>query len=265
MKLAPSAFSERPSEKMSNRYMFIPTTRVIDLLMADGWIPFFAAQSRVNCDGNAGFQKHMIRFRKDSEETQLMRVGGVVPELVLTNSHNGTSTFNLSLGILRLICTNGILVSSGRIQDYSIKHVGYSDNDVIDASYEIIRQIPGVEDTIGEMTETSLNHEERLLLAEQSIHMRWDGGTSPVAPEVVIKDRYGRRGDKESDVFTTYNVIQENLIRGGLDGRGASGRPRRTKRITSVNENIRINRALWALAEGMSAIKNGRGVPAHAQ
>jgi len=42
--------------------------------------------------------------------------------------------------------------------------------------------------------------------------------------------------------------VQENLLGGGLTRRSASGRLVRTRRITSIREDVRINSGLWDLA-----------------
>ena len=36
-----------------------------------------------------------------------------VPEVVFLNSHDGTSAYQLRMGIFRVVCTNGLIVSRG--------------------------------------------------------------------------------------------------------------------------------------------------------
>lgn len=66
-------------------------------------------------------------------------------------------------------------------------------------------------------------------------------------------------GDVDRSLWTTFNVIQENVVRGGLQGRkrNAEGRIRRaqTRAITGIDQNMTLNRALWTLAEGMQHLK----------
>ena len=54
--------------------------------------------------------------------------------------------------------------------------------------------------------------------------------------------------DARADVWTTYNVVQENLMRGGLSGRSTTGRNTRTRTIEAIREDVRINNCLWQLA-----------------
>jgi hypothetical protein len=47
---------------------------------------------------------------------------------------------------------------------------------------------------------------------------------------------------------TTYNAVQENICRGGLVGQTAKGRATRTRGISAIREDVRINAQLWQLA-----------------
>ncbi|ECG6091092.1 TPA: DUF932 domain-containing protein, partial [Escherichia coli] len=66
-------------------------------------------------------------------------------------------------------------------------------------------------------------------------------------PEQIITPR--RWEDKQNDLWTTWQRVQENMIKGGLSGRSASGKNTRTRAITGIDGDIRINKALWMIAE----------------
>ena len=59
--------------------------------------------------------------------------------------------------------------------------------------------------------------------------------------------------DVGSDLWTCLNKVQENLLRGGLSHRTASGRRTRTRAISSIAEDVRINGRVWDLAEEVLA------------
>src|ERR1700687_3303207 len=88
---APSALATRPHESRSDRYTYIPTINVIEGMIKAGFQPFSASQSRSRIEGKSEFTKHMIRFR----HADLMQavVGDVLPEVILVNSHDGTSAY----------------------------------------------------------------------------------------------------------------------------------------------------------------------------
>src|SRR6266576_6609348 len=106
--IVPSAFATQPHSSRSSRYAYIPTSEVIEGLIAQGFAPFKAVQSRSRIEGKTEFTKHMIRFRHS--DASAIQVGGNIPEVVLINSHDGTSAYKLLSGIFRVICTNGLVI-----------------------------------------------------------------------------------------------------------------------------------------------------------
>ncbi len=49
-----------------------------------------------------------------------------------------------------------------------------------------------------------------------------DENKTPVTTEKIITPR--RREDKQNELWTTWQRVQENMIKGGLSGRSASGK-----------------------------------------
>ena len=57
---------------------------------------------------------------------------------------------------------------------------------------------------------------------------------------------------RTTDLWTTYQRVQENLIKGGLSGRNAKGRRRTHARaVRGIDGDVKLNRALWVMAETM--------------
>ncbi|MEI7352991.1 DUF932 domain-containing protein, partial [Pectobacterium parmentieri] len=59
--------------------------------------------------------------------------------------------------------------------------------------------------------------------------------------------------DESNDLWTTYQRVQENLIKGGLTGRSVQGKQARTRAVKGIDGDIKLNRALWVMAETMLA------------
>jgi hypothetical protein len=79
---------------------------------------------------------------------------------------------------------------------------------------------------------------------------------TPIRPDQLLIPR--RRDDRANDLWTTFNVVQENVIKGGLSamGRDANGRRRRTttRQVNGIDQDVRLNKALFVLAERMAGI-----------
>ena len=130
-------------------------------------------------------------------------------------------------------------------------------HDIIEGVYTVAEDFPRLIDASEGMKEVRLSSDERRLLAEVSLVARYGDDESPLRPEQIIEPR--RREDVGDSLWATFNVVQESLVRGGLQGRkrNAEGRIRRsqTRAINGIDQNVTLNRALWTLAEGMQRLK----------
>src|SRR3990167_8074202 len=154
---APSIFAEHAHEKVSDRYQFIPTARVLDQLATEGFFPVMASEQRVRLDSRRGFQKHMLRLRRAQDITSGLTLGQEIPEIVLLNSHDRSSAYQIHAGLFRLICSNGMVVADSTFNKISTKHVGFNPKDVIEASFRVIDDIPRIMDSVQGLKSVTLN------------------------------------------------------------------------------------------------------------
>lgn len=245
---APSAFAGQAYGGQSSRYAFIPTSAVIDGMRGAGFFPVKAMQSRTRIADKQLFTKHMIRFRS----AQLAQVGDTAIEAVLVNSHDGTSCYDLSCGVYRLACLNGMMVAESLIEAIHIRHTGDVVERVIEGTQHILANAPAVNDTIASWKQITLTPAEQHLLAEGAHSLRFDEA-SPVTPDRLLAVR--RNADTGSDLWSTFNRLQENTVRGGLRAYDAHGRRVRTREVKGIDGNVKLNRALWTLAEKMAELK----------
>lgn len=78
---------------------------------------------------------------------------------------------------------------------------------------------------------------------------RFGAEYQPITEEQVLQPR--RREDKKDDLWTVYQRLQENLIKGGLSGRNAKGKRARTRSVNGIDGDIKLNKALWVMTEKM--------------
>jgi hypothetical protein len=257
-RFAPSAFAGQPYHAMSDRYAFVPTSQVIDGMRSAGFVPVMASQSSSRIAGKENFTKHMLRFR--SVNSQLTNVGDSDLETVLINSHDGTSRYVLMLGVFRLVCSNGLIVSESLVAGVKVRHVGEIVRDVINASLELIDHAPKIQQTINTWKTITLTTDEQRVFAQSAHMLRFPEQESTLAqaikPETLLKAR--RSDDNGADLWSTFNRVQENAIQGGMCGLVRNGYrlSRRTARsVTGIDQNVNLNKALWRLAEEMATLK----------
>jgi len=240
---APAVFAPSAHERTSATYTFIPTERVLRGLMYAGFVPVAAHQTRARL-GRELHARHVIRLRRRFETVQLR---DSVPEIVFLNSHDGTSAYQLRLGLFRVVCTNGLVVSVGAFPAYRISHRGDIVDDVVTAALEISERFGDLAGQVERMEQRRLPKDEQIRFAEQALALRFpDPAQCGMQPSQLLTTR--RSEDLRNDLFSVLNVVQENLIRGGLSRRSASGRLIRTRRLTSIKEDLRLNSRLWDLA-----------------
>jgi hypothetical protein len=251
---APSIFAIEPWERMSARYTFIPTIEIVNRMRSEGFQPVSAVQSRTRIEGKSDFTKHMIRFRdmRNGDAPAILSLGTIYPELILTNSHDGASAYKIDAGLFRLICLNGMMVSQGNVEQVNVRHSGGSDG-IIEASYQVVEQFPKVIDSVERFSRLRLNAPQANAFAEAALSLRYDENESPITPAQLIAPK--RREDMEPTMWNTLNVTQEHLIRGGDRGRNVETHRRvKTRAVTSIGENARLNKALWMLADKMAEL-----------
>lgn len=251
-KLAPAAGSFEPIDGVSSRYSFVPTLTAVDLLRDAGWFPIHAEQSAVRVASREGYQRHLIRFAKNGLEFDGERV-----DLVLFNSHDRGCAFKLIASVWRQICGNGLMVAS-EFANFSHKHIGFSPDNFNHSAGEIASAAGTIADGVDKMKLIEMTPDERGVFAQAAHNLVYDEPEqAPVQPHQLLDER--RYDDKGNDLWTTFNVVQENVMRGGLKGttRGSNGRLRRTttRPVKALDRNIKLNQALWVLTEKMAELK----------
>jgi len=245
---APSVGATRPHHKVSEKYLFISSLQVINLLRDEGWHPVSARESKTVLKDKSGFQKHIVTFQREnlwiSSEEKV--------ELHLTNSHDRSSAYNIFMGIFRLICKNGLMVGTKGLT-YSVKHIGFSPDMIAAGSKAIAEHSSAVAEQIGTMRKIELSPKEQLAYATAAHSIRFPNPKKAVIqPAQLLEAR--RRTDNSSSLWSTFNKVQENVIKGGIIGY-KKGKSRKTREIKSVGKDIKLNKALWVLAEKMREIK----------
>lgn len=266
---APSVFAAEAHESRSTRYEFLDTRAVMEGLIQNGFGVFEVRQGGSRIEGKREFTKHMLRLRFMGEAGQgaLVRGGdSILPEVVITNAHDGTASWQMGAGAFRIVCANGLI--AGDLFDYvRIRHSKAGPEQVIEGAYRVIEQFPRMIEGAQVMGEIDLRPEEAHVFAHAARQLRWDGdaATPPVEPSALLRPK--RAADRSSDLWTTFNVTQEHLLRGGDSYRHVAPATRRvshrtTGEIRSIDDTSKLNRALWTLAQGMADLKAGRALQA---
>lgn len=243
--VAPSIFAGDKHVSRSERYTHIPTGDVLRGLRREGFAPFMVCQARCRDQGKREYTKHMLRLRHASQIED-----AEANEIVLLNSHDGTSSYQMLAGVFRFVCSNG-LVCGDAMHDVRIRHKGNVVDNVIEGAFRVLDDFKLIGEQKEDMKATELQHGHRNAFARAALALKYDTDLAP-APlteaQVLTPKRWEDAGD---DLWATFNRVQENLVQGGIPGRSVTGRVRATRPVTGIDQGIKLNRALWVLAEEM--------------
>lgn len=246
-RVAPSIFAASAHESRSARYAHIPSIDVLNGLRNQGFQPFMVSQTKVRNVAKQEYTKHMIRLRHADQINHRE-----ANEIILLNSHDGTSSYRMLGGMFRFVCANG-MVCGDTVGDVRVPHKGDVVDRVIEGAFKVLQGFEESEGQREDMQHVTLTMQEQRAFANAALSLKYEEEKAPITEDQILLSR--RSEDSKNDLWSTFSRVQENLIKGGLSGRNRNGRSTTTRAVTGIDQDVKLNRALWILAEQMKAIK----------
>lgn len=245
---AHSVFAEGAHPHMSDRYSFIPSEKIIDDFETFGWEVTEAIQPR-SYKRSGDNKKHMLTFMPKALDISVTDPRNpeekVHPQILMTNSSDGSSSLKFDAGLFAMICSNGLVIQTLNLGSFQQRHMNLNLDTVGEAVANITTMVPNLANSIEEMSAKKLTYGEQLHLANQAKEARW-GKDSTVDAKMLLSAH--RKDDFGHDLWTTFNVIQENTIQGGFKG---EEQKRVARSLTNMDARGRVNMALWSQAESL--------------
>lgn len=237
----PAVAAPAAAPSRSERYKHVHTGEVVNALREAGFAVDRAkfTKTRKNGTKDPMFAKHQVVMRA----THLPEFDGMVPEFYVTNAHDGTSSLDLMAGVFRFVCENGMIVG-----DYSrerIRHAGKAAAEAIDRAMKMSRATSKWVQTVDAWKQIDMSAGQRQEFARLASVLRW-GDANRFNVEDLLAVR--RPEDDRGDLWTTFNVIQENTMKGGMQGLATTGRRATARPLTEIAKSSAFNADLWNLA-----------------
>jgi len=257
--VCPLAFADAPTNpKVSGKYLFVNTETIVDDLDKLGWKPVQAAQ-RKGRGKSTIFSKHMVAFQNPDIMIKGKDGDDSFPRIIMTNSHDGMQAFKFSVGIFRLVCSNGLVVADEQFSDFKIKHKGYSFEELRGVVNEAVADLPNKVEVLNDMKQRILSKEEKNKLALDAMLIR--AGIVP-GSEKAKKFNYDeetiidildpkRDEDKGDDLWRVFNVIQEKITQGDFHAALTGAKVRKVRKIKSFEKDLKVNKELFKLATAL--------------
>jgi len=240
----PSAFTNVSAPNVSSNYTHIPTSQVIQDMITLGWTPVSAQE--VKARKNKGFQKHIISFQNQNLIVKAADGDDAYPELLLTNSHDGKNAFHLRVGLYRLVCSNGLVVADAEFNNVSIRHMGYTFEELQEQVTMMLNTLPNLVNKINTFRDTTLSDEQMLEFAHKAVALRWKDQDVACDPIELIASQ--RNQDNDPNLWNVFNRIQEKLVNGGISYTKGN-KTRKVRALKNFTADINFNSELWQLAE----------------
>jgi hypothetical protein len=252
-RVAPSVFAAGKHASRSERYTYIPTIEVLRALRREGFEPFMVAQGKSRTEGKTEYTKHMIRMRHAGQVATRQEAN----EVILINSHDGASSYQMLAGVFRFVCCNGLVVGDVA-NDIRIPHKGNVQGEVIDGAVRVLSDFEAVDASKDAMKAIELRPNEQAAFATAALALRYGERSEGQPPVPITSDQLlqaRRPEDLGNSLWMTFQRVHENAVRGGQPGRTVQGRRMRTREVASIDRGVGLNRALWVLAEEMRKLK----------
>lgn len=235
--IAPSVFTTEKASHLSDKYVQTPTSRVVEDLMNLGWE--VTKVQEVKSRKYKGFQKHLVVFRNPDIMIKGENGDDSFPQILLTNSHDGKAAFNFRVGIFRLVCSNGLVVSDADFSNVSIRHMNYTFESLQVKINEIISKLPGLVNKINTFKAKTLTEAEMNDFAVKASQLR-------TKKTVNIMDVLSvtRSQDQGNDLWVVFNRVQEKILGGSYTSGG-----RKARSVKNFQKDIQLNEQLFELAE----------------
>jgi len=247
IQIAPAiaAKSPHPTLIKSPKYAFTDTVEIIESMDRLGFKLTSAKQSRSKDALLTQHGTHIVRFGnpelyiKNSE-------GGIEgrPEVVLINNHSGARPIQFEMGIFRLVCENGLVIKSQDFGGFRERHTKY---DFETIKRMISEKVGGMKDVVAKISSWNsrlMTDKERFQFAVEALTLRLAEDRQPENYEIYEILNPKREADKGNSLWNTFNVVQENLIKGGFEMNN-----RLARAITNPIQDVKVNQDLWQLAE----------------
>lgn len=258
-KECPLAFAnEATNPNVSKRYLFVNTETIIDDLDKLGWKPVQAAQ-RKSRGAKTIFSKHMIAFQNPDLKIKGKDGDDAFPRIIMTNSHDGMQAFKFSVGIFRLVCSNGLVVADEQFSEFKIKHKGYTFDELRGVVNQAVADLPNKVEVLNQMKQRVLTQDEKNKLALDAMLIR--ANIKPGSKEAkkfnydeeTIEDILDpkRKEDKGDDLWKVFNVVQEKITQGDFSAALKGAKVRKVRKIKSFEKDLKVNKQLFQLATAL--------------
>ena len=245
--VAPSIFTTHGAGNTSDKYSHIPTDKVINDMAILGWNVVDAKE--VKARKNVGFQKHLVVFRNNDVVINGKDGDTIFPQILLTNSHDGKNSFSFQAGLFRMICENGLVISTKQFEAFKIRHMGYDFEKLQGVIKNVISSLDLTIESMNKMKQIELDEEQTLDFAKQLLENRVDGLNNTIDKTAINQVLEAQRSeDTGNGLWEVFNRVQENIVEGNFQYLTRTGKRRYARPIKNFRQDMKVNADMYETA-----------------
>lgn len=253
----PAIAATAPDSRVTTRYQFLSTREVLDAFISQGWNIRSANSRRPRAGTSIQHAKHLVRLYHPDYV-----IGDSVAELLVINSHDRSSSIQFRLGVYRFVCANGLIVGD-TFEAIKTRHLGDARVVVDDAIEQFADIVPQIAATTERWQNTSVDRLEYTSgVVDTFIAQRLEKAGKRIIDRDALVERLAtpqRDEDADSNLWTTFNTVQEKIIRGGVQYSIDTGKRHRDgspvirlaslRGVSNIDTNTTTNKELWDYTE----------------
>jgi hypothetical protein len=244
---AKSIFTETAGPSVSSKFTHIPTFKVIEDMAQLGF--GVVDVKEVKARKGIGFQKHLIVFRNPDLFIKGKDGDDVFPQILVSNSHDGKNAFTFKCAIFRLVCENGLVISTQDFADIKIRHMGYTFEALQEKINGIVEQLPLTVESMNRMKQIQLSEEQTIDFAKKALASRFtEDEIENISVDFDKLLEPTRKEDEGNGLWEVFNRIQEKILNGDFTYMSGT-KIRKARKIKNFQQDVKVNSRLWELAE----------------
>ena len=217
----------RNVQKIQTPQHYIETLDVVKMLQNEGWELSGVDEHR---NKQRKVVSHFLQLHHNDFQIITKGKRDAVASITLSNSCNGKKPLEMSLGVYRQVCSNGLIVR----EDFAterFRHIQVDYNNLLNKINLFGNKVDKVLNKFNDLKQHTLDNDLMWKFATEAASLRF-------APEEVnsrVEDllRVSRLEDEGNNLWAVYNRVQENL----------------THDVRNPNMDIKLNQQLFTLAE----------------
>jgi hypothetical protein len=172
----------------------------------------------------------------------------VFPQILLTNSNDGKNAFIFTAGLFRMVCENGLVISTEQFNDVKMRHMGYTFEELQTQIRAMVEQLPLTVESMNKMKGIQLSEDQAKELATKALTTRFtEDQIDAVKIDLDLLLEPTRPEDKGNDLWSIFNVIQEKILDGNFNYISGT-KLRKARKVKNFKQDLEINQKLFAMA-----------------